>query len=402
MKKRMKLAIKVLHVFAPNFRSRFGGQNITWKNNFMQWNSPDVAHYVLDYEKKQLIDSKEAFVFKYPEVQQGTSQRERAFWILSLFRLLIKCKNEYDILHVHVLWWGGLLIGPWSKLNKIPAIYESILLDSDTPGGIIKEKQFSRLKIQCLKNYQAILAISEYLADDYKKYGFAKDQIVTLMNCVDTELFSPVESVEQKTTLRNKFHLPQNAQILVFVGSIKERKGVDILIHGFIGASLQQPDLHLLVIGPNNKKENPSVDADFVNSLYTLLKMNELADRVSFTGMIQNRQELAEMYRAADIFVFPSNNEGLGNVVLEAMAAGLPVVVSQLPVLEKVIKDKENGLFIPIGDTDALRNAVLMLIQDPTLASKIGRKARYYSKQNHSFSEWQTKLVAFYQGLLPG
>jgi glycosyltransferase involved in cell wall biosynthesis len=394
-----KRAIRVLHVFAPNFKNRFGGPIFNWRYYFSRWKDTDVVHCVLDYQKNQLIESKDAFSFEYSTNQEITSRSKRALWIFPLFINLMKYKEEYDILHVHVLWWGSLLLGPWAKRNCIPALYESVLLDSDTPGGILKEK-YGRFKLRLLKTYTAILAISEYLAEDYRKFGFTKQQVLTLMNCVDMELFSPLKSIEEKKILRQELDLPPDATILVFVGSVIERKGVDVLIRAFIEASSSYPDLYLLIVGPKNKNENPSMDDGFINDLYSLINKNNLAERVYFTGLIQDRRKLSELYRLADIFVFPSRNEGLPNVVLEAMASGLPVVVSHLPGLEKTIIHGENGLFVPIGDVTALSDSILMLSRDLSLAGKIGTNARGYVEKNHDFRSWQAQLVEIYSGLL--
>jgi len=392
--------IKVLHLFPPNPKTRFSGPAFRWRFTFFHWEYPGVVHHVLDDQINQLIPAQEAFRFEYSSKQEMTSRFKRALWILSLFRGLIQYKGEYDIIHVHILWWGSLLLAPWAKWNGIPAVYESVLLDSDTPGGILEES-LGMAKVRCLKNYRAILAISDGLAEDYLQHGFAREQVFKLMNCVDLDLFAPPRSDEAKSSLRHKYNLPKNATVLVFVGSVIVRKGVDVLIRAFIEACSRCSNLYLLIIGPNKKNENPSLDKDFIDGLYSLLKQNNLSEQVSFRGLIQDREQLAEMYCASDIFVFPSNNEGLPNVVLEAMACELPVVVSHLPVLEKVINHMENGLFTPIGDVGAIRDSILRLSEDSSLAGRIGQNARHYVQQNHSFMEWQTQLVGFYQGLLP-
>jgi glycosyltransferase involved in cell wall biosynthesis len=309
--------------------------------------------------------------------------------------------EKYDLLHVHVLWWSSLLIGPWAKWKKIPALYESVLLDADTPGGIFKEN-LGKFKVRCLKDYRAILAISEYLAEDYRRSGFTEAKVFTLMNCLDSGLFLPPVSAQEKKLLRQTLNIPPDATILVGVGSVIARKGVDVLIRAFIEASTKRPDLYLMIVGPKTKSENPSLDEDFINDQFTLLKQNGLSGQVCFTGLTQEREKLAQLYQAADIFVFPSRNEGLPNVVLEAMAAQLPVVVSQLPGLEHVIKHEENGLFVPIGDAAALCDAILRLCSDANLARKIGHNARAYVEKNHGFVAWQARLVEIYRSLIPG
>jgi len=393
------MTIRVLHIFSPDYKRRFGGPTFTWKYCFSNWNEPDVSHYVLDTEGNRIVESKEAFHFEYPKVQKDASRWERAMWIFPLFRNLIKYKGDYDIVHLHVLCWGSLFLGPWAKWNRKPLVYESVLLDSDTPGGIYKQK-FGKIVVWFMRFYKAILAISEYLAEDYRKFGFPESQVFSLVNFVDDKLFSPVKYAEEKKELRQRLNLPSNAIILIFVGSVIERKGVDILIQAYIEAVSKCPDLFLVIVGPKNRHEQPSFDEDFVNDLYALLDKNNLSDRVLFTGLIQDVHKLGEIYRASDIFVFPSRKEGLGNVVLEAMACGLPVLVSQLPVLDKIIKHGENGMVVPIGDADALCKSILLLSGDSALAGKIGGNAHSYVEKKRGFYAWQTQLVKIYHGML--
>jgi len=393
------MTLRILHVFAPSLKNRFGGQSVWWKAIFTNWDSPNVVHFVLDYDKKILVNAQKAFEFEYPSVQKGISRWGRILWIVNLFKYLIQYKEEYDIVHMHVLWWGSLFVAPWAKRNNIPALYESILLGSDTPGGIIKER-FGRVKIYFLRFYKAILAISDFLAEDYRKFGFSSEQVFTLTNCVDTKLFFPPASTQKKIQLRQEMDFPIDATILVFVGSVVERKGVDLLVQAFIKASVHYPDLYLLVVGPNNKYENPSLSEVFVNKLYSQIQQNGLKQRVLFTGLVQNPQRLAKIYRASDIFVFPSRNEGLGNVILEAMASGLPVIVSKLPVLEKIIVHNETGVFVPVGTVDPVRDAILMLVENSSRAGHIGQKAASFVRNFYNFSEWQAQLVEFYNRLL--
>jgi glycosyltransferase involved in cell wall biosynthesis len=72
-----------------------------------------------------------------------------------------------------------------------------------------------------------------------------------------------------------------------------------------------------------------------------------------------------------------------------------------LPVLEKVIKHGENGLIMPIGDVDALKESILLLSNDPELSRKIGHNARSYVEEHHGFQVWQARLVEFYKSLMP-
>ena len=393
------MSTRVLHIFAPNFKKRFGGPIFDWKYSFSHWDEPAVQHNVLDYDLQRSVPAKSAFDFQLSDSQVLTSRVKRFIWALELTRYLIKHKKNYDILHFHILWWGSLLGAALAKFLTIPSIYQSVLLNSDTPGSILNEN-LGKIKLRLLRNFSLILPISESLTEDYYQHDFSKDQVITLMNSVDTNLFHPIQSVAEKGALRKKYQLPPDATVLLFIGSLIKRKGVDILLESFFQASEQYPDLFLLIVGPKTKGENPSLDEGFVNHLQQQINRKRLENRVHLAGLIKDRQTIAELYRAADMFIFPSRNEGLPNVVLEAMASGLPVIVSALPGLQPVISHQENGIMVPIGDVDGFSKAIINLKKIPGLAEQLGENAREYILQNHRFARWQSELIKIYQDLL--
>jgi glycosyltransferase involved in cell wall biosynthesis len=395
----MTESIRVLHIFVANYKHRFGGPLFDWKYAFSKWNDPDISHFVLDTESQKIIEAKEAFDFELSDDQYIMSRWEKIKWTLILLVLIRKLRKEFDLVHFHVLWWAGLLGAVYLKLLGIPTLYQSVLLYGDTPSGIAEQK-FGKLKIWCLKKFSAIVPISDFLAEDYLKFGFQPTKVHTLMNSVDIEVFHPVGSDTEKKALRLLHSLPEDEKILLFVGSVIWRKGVDLMIESLIKAQREYGKLYLVIVGARYRKENPSIDEEFVNKLQSKIIENGLRKKVKFVGLIQDRDRLAEIYRASDIFIFPSRNEGLGNVVLEAMACALPVIVSRLPVLEKVIQDGENGIFVPIEDSDALKNAVVSIAQNTTLAKKIGKAAHQYVISNHRFEEWERRLSLVYRQLL--
>ena len=393
------MTLRILHIFAPNFKQRFGGPIFDWQYAFAHWDNSEVMHLVLDYDQGQPRPALDAFDFPISSSQYLTSRQERATWSWILHRDLNTYKGQYDLLHFHLLWWGGLLAARWSKRHHIPTLYQSVLLGSDTPGPIRNQK-FGKLKAKLLRNFSAIIPISEALSEDYYANDYPKEQVITLMNSVDSDLFHPVNSLEEKFILRQKHGLPLDATILLFTGSIIPRKGLDILIDAFIEAHQKHPELFLILIGPKNKGENPSIDMDFIRELETKISETSVQDKVFFTGLVNDRSKLSDYYRASDIFIFPSRREGLGNVVLEAMASGLPVVVSDLPVLQSVISHQENGIMVPIGDVAGFSKAIITLKENPAASAKLGQNARAYVCQHHSFAQWQSDLTKIYQDLL--
>jgi len=390
---------KVLHIFAPSIHYRFGGPTIRWNRYFKLWEDPKISHISLDVENISLKSASSYVYLDEKEVNQKLGFFGRSLWAVKLLFALWKYRKEVDVFHFHVLWWGSLLAALEAKLLGIPTIYESVLLGADNPGAIMSEK-LGPLKLRLFRCFSEILAISQPIADDFLSHSFQKNKVSTIMNCVDQNLFTPSINFDVKESLREEFSLDKDSKVLLFVGSISERKGLDVLLKSLQLLAVDYPGLVLLVVGPKDASENPSISPEYTRQINNLV--NSLKDdvKVDFFGIVHDRQELSKIYKISDIFVFPSRQEGLGNVVLEAMASGLPVVSSDLPVLENVILPGENGLVFPVGDFIALTDHLRSLLDNSTLYDQISIKARDFVTNNHSFNDWQTKITKLYQDLL--
>lgn len=390
------MSIIVLHIWGPNFKNNFGGQYIYWKYAYENWDDEDVIHSVVDYEENVIKPAKELVNERRDIKKKYLTRVQRFLWAIKLLWFITKNKHQYDILHVHMLLWGGLLIAPWARFIGKFAVYESVLEGADNPSSI-KNQKFGNVMLWCLRHFSKIIAISEPLAKDYKTFEIP---VIKIPNSVDTSVFSPAKSNLEKKRFRKDLDLPEQAQILLFVGSIKYRKGVDILIEMFLKMAEKRPALFLLAIGPKSLSESGSLDMGYVKDLYALLESSMMMERVKFIGMVKDKSELAKYYKIADIFVFPTRHEGLGNVVLEAASSQLPIVVTSLPEIEEIVQDKSNGLFVPRNDVNGFIEAVSSLLDDFSFAERLSKNAREYVVKKFTFDNWQSNIKKCYIDLL--
>jgi phosphatidylinositol alpha 1,6-mannosyltransferase len=180
---------------------------------------------------------------------------------------------------------------------------------------------------------------------------------------VDTELFAP----ELRGPGAESAGPPVDPVRLLYVGRLTPEKDLPTLFRAFRKATAQRPDrpIRLVLAG---------------DGAYSS-RMRHLAPRdATFVGYLEG-QALSRVYSAADVFVFPSRVETLGNVVLEAMASGLPVIgVDQGGTVENV-RDGFNGLLVPAGDADRFAEAILRLADDVALRRRLGGNARGWATQ---------------------
>jgi len=194
--------------------------------------------------------------------------------------------------------------------------------------------------------------------------------------------------MKQAAQLRRHLGIPAQAPVVLFVGRLTSDKGIPELMEAFLRLGNQFLDLRLLLVGCFEDEDPLPLDTR------TCL---ETHSNVIFAGPVENT---APYYAMADVLVLPSHREGLPTVVLEAQAAGKPVVGASVTGIVDLIVDRETGLLFPVGDVAALAEALARMITDKALASKLGHAGQ--ERVKHEFQQQQIweGLYREYVGLL--
>ncbi len=192
-------------------------------------------------------------------------------------------------------------------------------------------------------------------------YGPIPDnKIAVIANSVDIRRYT---RVKDQSGIRAELGLPPDARIAAVVATFKRQKGHRYLIDAAPAVIARFPNLHILFVG----------DGELRDELAAQAVERGLGDRIHFLGL---RQDVPDLLAAGDCFVLPSLWEGLPMALIEAMAAGLPVIATAVSGSSEVIVDGESGLLIPPADVAALEQAMIRLLADPALAAALGQAAR--------------------------
>ena len=275
-----------------------------------------------------------------------------------------------QLVHVHAL--TDALYSAWlySRVRRIPIVFEMTLLGTDDPRSLLGSgKRMSRMRNAILRRCDGYVAISPALARAYKDAGFPTEKLRLIPQGVDTRRFSPVDD---STSLRGELGLPPCCPIVVFVGSLVRRKGIDVLLDAWRIIHDKAPDTRLLLVG----RDDPG-DAESRSLLEErLTAMSRPArEKVHMVGV---RDDVDKLLQAADLFVFPSRREGFGTVMIEAMACGLPCVVADLPDITDFIFDSDPpcGVIVPQDAPERLAAEVTGILADAERAAALGSAAR--------------------------
>jgi phosphatidylinositol alpha-mannosyltransferase len=193
--------------------------------------------------------------------------------------------------------------------------------------------------------------------------------------------------------VRRLYGISESDTVLLFVGDLEptlKLKGIDYLLDALKSIVKLFPSLKLLVVGGGSRL--PELRA-IVNSL-------GLDRCVTFCGQVSG-EAMPKYYAACDLFVFPSYGDSLGLVVLEAMAVGKPVIVSNIPGINEIVKSGETGLLIPPKDPSSLAHAITYLLKNNDLMTKMGKNARTSAIQR-SWDMVALEMSKIYENVVRG
>jgi len=207
----------------------------------------------------------------------------------------------------------------------------------------------------------ALLCVSEPWIERLARQFGARAELVA--NGVDTRRYRPARDAAERRRCRDAFGLGDRFTVLA-IGGIEPRKGSLTLLEGLARLRGLAPELDpLLVVAGGATLFDYRHEVDRFHARLAALGLEK---SVRVLGSLPD-QEIESLYRAADVFAFPSTKEGFGLAALEALASGLPVVASELDEFAAYLADGENALLVPVGDGDALGAALARLGRDPGL-----------------------------------
>lgn len=209
-----------------------------------------------------------------------------------------------------------------------------------------------RFILKGLQRANAIITISQATRDDLIELaGISREKI--LVNYMGkNECFKPASEAQtrqERIELCQRFSLPPSAVVLMHLGTGSPAKNTSAILQAM--AQVKIPNLVLLRVGAELSPSEKQL-------------CQELQLRIAYAGNGVSDEQLAKMYRAADLFVFPSLWEGFGWPPLEAMGCGTPVVCSTIPSLRELVQDGQSGLMVEPNDTSALAAAITNLIEN--------------------------------------
>lgn len=291
-------------------------------------------------------------------------------------------KEEFDVIHLQDRWFPDFNLSLlYAKAHAKPSVLTlhnartvGIAPHYTVLGGLYDQLIGKR----CLKDADKIISVSAWSARDIQHLKVPASKITVIHNGIDTQKFKPMKS----SSFKKKFGI--NGPLVLFVGRVIRQKGLEYLLHAMVAVKKKFPHASLAVIGRGNKLEK-------IRKLSKKLH----ADAI-FPGFVAEK-ELQNALCECDAFVLPSLWEVLPISILEAMACGKPIVCSDAGGNSELVADGENGFVVPKRNSQALANALIRVIGDRALATRMGAESRRRAINEFGWKRIAAETISLYK-----
>ena len=316
------------------------------------------------------------------------------FWTAyspGLSRFLNENADRFDLIHIHEVWHYPVYAAFRSaRKYRLPFV---VTIHSELSDWSLRQKALKkRLYRLCfldrmLDSAAALHAITDAEKEQVQKLGFETPVVVT-PNGVEQTRFEALPSPQR---LIRRFPKLKGKRVILFLGRLHPKKGLDILARSFSTVARHFEDAVLLIVGPDKFGTRENME--------TILRSKGLLDRTLFTGLLTGEDKLAAM-SCADLFVLPSHSDVLGIAVLEAMAARLPVIITKGCEFPEV-SEHGAGLVVETGEKP-IAEAITMLLSDADLCKRMGQQGHKLVTERYTWQVAAATMANIYKTLVAG
>ncbi|XPM55966.2 MAG: hormogonium polysaccharide biosynthesis glycosyltransferase HpsP [Leptolyngbya sp. IPPAS B-1204] len=309
-----------------------------------------------------------------------------------LLNWLVDHAHEYDIAHIHALFSpvssAAAAIARWKKL---PYILRP--LGTLDPADLQKKKQLKRLYAALIERPNLAGAAAVHFTSDQEakvseRFGTVTRDVVLPLGVELPNIAEPI----QKDQIRSQLGLPLDQPLVLFMSRIDPKKGLDLLLPALEQLLAEGVEFHFVLAGANPQ------DPNYENQIRAQVQASPLAHCTTMTGFVTGAAK-AQLLQAADLFVLPSYYENFGIAVAEAMALGVPVIVSDQVHIWQEIAQAEAG-WICTCEVDFLIQQLRFALADPANRIERGAKAQTHALTHYSWQAIGQQMIQVYKSVL--
>lgn len=375
------------HYFPPHF-SGAGLYALTLAKEFAK---RGVQFIFVTVDNSGLPRKDEYQGFEVYRVAEGRMKHgEFALW-WNLASALYSLRDRFDIIHAFGSTYRNSAIGPISKLLGKKSLTTVSMANNDL-HPIAMGTWAGHLQRHFLGFVDRYISLSHRITEEIRGLPIDSSKAVEIPQGVDHQRFAPASEAE-KAALRRKLQLPENP-LALYVGVFDGRKNVRWLVETWAKNSDFFLGVNLVLVGPASRDHR---DSGLRQSLQTWVRQRGLENRVLFRDFCP---QIEDYYRAADIFVLPSQNEGMPNVVVEAMASGLPCIVTSISGTTDLVEHERTGMLFEVNSESSFLAAMGPVTGSRETRRGFGAQARRISMDRFSTEKIADRYLELYRNIL--
>jgi glycosyltransferase involved in cell wall biosynthesis len=321
------------------------------------------------------------------------SRVSKALAIERMASSFFELASNADIVHLHGFSQKSVLIIALAKLLGKRIIIKLTSVGHDDPASI---RSAGRMMWTAYRQADRYIGVTPRFVDGFAGTGLDPRRFVFIPNGVDLDRFKPA-SADARAEFRNQLRLPPELPVVLFVGFFSAEKNPDVLFDAWLTLHERGVRATLVLVGATQGAYY-EIDPGIADRIKAKAAKRGVIDEVVF---VEAADPIEYYYRAADVFALPTAREGLPNVLLEAMASGVPPVITRLEgVTDWIVDSGINGELVPSVDSAAFADAIGRLLASPERREAMGAAARAHVAANFSLGATAQKTFAVYQELL--
>src|SRR3989338_3333175 len=313
----------------------------------------DFEHAIITLKKRGELAGK----FENENISVINIQQGGFFDLPAYLRLLKEIKKiNPDVIITYLFHAdkiGRIFLKATTKIKIIPFLRTTYNHRNYWPARL-----FEKLTKYFVKNY---LANSESVKNFYvENIGVKREKITVIPNGVDVDFY---DKIERDENLRESLGIRPEETAIICVANLHINKGHKYLLEAFENIYKENNNVKLLIVGDGEEKEN----------LLKQIENYQSKNNILFLG---KRNDVPKLLKISDIFVFPTLFEGMSNVIMEAMASGLPIITTNIPENKGLIEDNKTGILVQIKNSAEIKNSLKKIIENQEIRIKIGQNSK--------------------------
>jgi len=340
------------------------------------------THVITCWEPNCNEYEKQGNIFVYRVRPYSIQTKDFINWVFQLnmsmlehaIRIINQKDYKFDIVHVHD-WIAAFCARALKHIYDIPLICTIHATENGRNNGLHNDLQRYISNVEWWVTYEAwkVIVCSRYMKYELNNFfQLPDDKIKIIPNGIDIKDFQSLDRQPDRDFRRN--YAADDEKIILFIGRLVREKGVQVLLEALSHLISKNIKCKMLIVGRGPFEDNLKQTAANLG----------IYPNVYFTGYIDD-QTRNKIFSISDVAVFPSFYEPFGIVALEGMAAGLPVITTDAGGLNEIIQNGVDGIKVPVGDVQALAQAIESVILDPEYATALKHQGYLKAKTKYGW-----------------